>query len=393
MKRLRLSMMLLTLVPVGAEAFAQSTPVLSLPQPEATLRQGFTDIVGMRELSDGRLIVVDQIERSVSVISADLTTARVIGRNGSGPGEYLLPSSLLALGGDTSLVRDNPNSRFLLISPDGTVGDVRDLQGRPPRTKRLSSTDARASASDLRGNFYSQTQATATDSEGRLVVIDSAAILRWTTTSTDRDTVAFVPVRHLAGTQAASGMVVRLGGEPIALRAVPQWTVSIDGWVAIVNEDPYRVDLVSPDGIWRRGPPIEYEPLRVSEGHKQQWCVESERPSPVLRGTRGGTSTITNVRRECSPPSEWPDFLPPFLSGAVHFAADGDLWIERTVPAGQPPVFDVLDRTASVTHQVRLPAGRRLLGFGRDALYLVLRDDVDLEYVERYPVTAGMRRQ
>jgi hypothetical protein len=60
------------------------------------------------------------------------------------------------------------------------------------------------------------------------------------------------------------------------------------------------------------------------------------------------------------------------------------LWVRRTVPAGDPVYFDVIDRNGDVVERVRLPAGRRLIGFGADHVYTVFRDDLDLEYLERY---------
>jgi hypothetical protein len=74
------------------------------------------------------------------------------------------------------------------------------------------------------------------------------------------------------------------------------------------------------------------------------------------------------------------------LSEAATFASDGRLWVKRTVPAGEPTVFDVIDRSGRVVEQVMLPVGRRLVGFGARDVYLVFRDGVDLEYLERYPV-------
>jgi hypothetical protein len=65
-------------------------------------------------------------------------------------------------------------------------------------------------------------------------------------------------------------------------------------------------------------------------------------------------------------------------------APDGALWVERSVAAGAAPVLDVFDQEGRLVRQVTLPAGRRLVGFGRGVLYAVAADDDGLETLERY---------
>jgi hypothetical protein len=85
-------------------------------------------------------------------------------------------------------------------------------------------------------------------------------------------------------------------------------------------------------------------------------------------------------------PEEWPAQLPPFLTtGGFGFAPDGRLWVERTTPnADAQRQYDVLDEQGQLVQRVHAPPGRRLAGFGRRSIYLIRRDDLDLEYVERY---------
>jgi hypothetical protein len=68
------------------------------------------------------------------------------------------------------------------------------------------------------------------------------------------------------------------------------------------------------------------------------------------------------------------------------FSDDGRLWIQRTTRAGAPQTFDIFDSDGERIEQVILPQGRRLLGFGRGTVYAVIKDEFDLEYVERYRV-------
>jgi hypothetical protein len=219
--------------------------------------------------------------------------------------------------------------------------------------------------------------------------VDSAAIQRWRSNSAITDTVAFLPVRNPPGMAARPGnLLVHRGGKPVPFQTAPQWTVSSDGWLAIAYDEPYHVAMVSPDGTQRVGGMLDYEPLEISDEHKVEWCTEEERARPWLMGSRpGGPPSRVQVRRmPCIEPDSWPDVLPPFLGDALAFAPDGNLWIRRTVPAGAPIVFDVVDRNGQRIEQIQFPNGRRLVGFGSGSAYLVDKDDLDLEYLERYEI-------
>jgi len=95
---------------------------------------------------------------------------------------------------------------------------------------------------------------------------------------------------------------------------------------------------------------------------------------------------VGRARLPFNEPAEWPEFLPPYPNDAgIGFSGRGNLWIERSVPsADDGPLYDIIDRSGARIATVHLPIGRRLAGFGSDAVYLVRRDEVDLEYLERY---------
>ncbi len=63
---------------------------------------------------------------------------------------------------------------------------------------------------------------------------------------------------------------------------------------------------------------------------------------------------------------------------------EGAVWVQRHVPAGMPPLFDVFDGEARLKSRVTLPQGRELVGFGRGVVYAVRSDDYGLQWLERY---------
>lgn len=369
---------------IATPAAAQVTRVRQLSATDRQQGDGFTNIVGIRELHDKRVIVVDHLERSINILSADLTIADQIGRTGSGPGEYILPSKIIALAGDSSAVLDAPNNRFLVLMPDASIGGTLDLAGSRPGGPRVPLSLPAIRSSDQHGRFYAQASPVRDNASARSKT-DSAAILRWTPGFAKVDTITFIPVQIPPGTRVVGGITARIPGENVAFKSEPQWAVNRDGSIAILYDTPYRVDILGANGVRRRGQPINYEPVKLTEGHRREWCRQRERPSPWLAVDReSGEQRIVIRRTRCKPPSTWPVYLPPFVGLAIALAPDGSVWIQRTVPADEPATFDVIDSSARLIEKIRLPAHRRLVGFGDGVVYAAFRNEVDLEFLERY---------
>src|SRR5690349_6030873 len=98
-----------------------AAPERTLPSPEAEFTQPFTRLMGVRELSDGRLVVSDQTEKVIAIVDIAKQNMIKIGRVGQGPGEYLNPGAVIAWIGDTTLVSDDLGRKFVKVSPAGTI--------------------------------------------------------------------------------------------------------------------------------------------------------------------------------------------------------------------------------------------------------------------------------
>ncbi|MEX1183357.1 MAG: hypothetical protein WEF86_08980 [Gemmatimonadota bacterium] len=348
--------------------------------PQASFVEGFTTIVAVRELTDGRVVIVDSHERRIAILDSSLTQLRPVGRHGAGPGEFEIPMGLFALVGDSSAVYDPPNSRMLVITPAGETGGVLGTLGLPiGEPARLSGVHQPA-ATDGSGNFYAQSAAGVEDGG----TTRHGPLLRWNTSDPDPDTVALLPLPEQGRVISAPGaMVARLPMPLFQPRAV--WAVARDGRVAIVFPEPYHVEIVHPDGTRRRGTAIPVEPLKLTDEHKTEWRREVARTQLRVVVARGGGSAYRTISEdEVAEPPGWEPFLPPFLSDAAGFAGDGRLWVRRTTPPDRAATYDVFDANARLVEVVVLPPNRRLAGFGADAVYLVRRDDFDLEYLERW---------
>jgi hypothetical protein len=397
----RTEAVLLALILIVSPALAQSNPTYELLEPEAVFTYGFTSVAGIRELSDGRVILLDVGGENLVVIDSTWNTMGHIGREGGGPGEYRNPTKLFALPGDSSAALDEYFQRMLVITPDATPGDFISPVGLAGvahadyATVRTASTGVwlcDPDATDGRGYYYSLGLPIALDAAGELVLVDSAPVERWDSHSPTRDTVAFIPQEFPPGCRPLFSTVVCPvpRNEPIrAFRTTAQWAAGPDGRVAVVTPDPYHVTFFAFDGQVTVGPEIQYERIGVSTAHKEQWREQRQRRGLMLVVDEDGQSYTAPAP---SNPSrrriDWPDYLPPFLTSAVWFASNGILWVERTTNAGEPPSFDMIDDSAQVVARIALPSSRRLVGFGRGVLYLVRIDEVDLEYLERYRLPA-----
>lgn len=378
---------------VASPALAQNIPTRTLSKPDAEFTEPFTLIGGVRELKDGRLIVIDPRDKVVQAVDLKAGTATKLGREGSGPGEYSMPMRLLPLPNDTSAVVDMLNSRILLINPNATVGGFLDLntpsEGRAGGPMMMGAGN-QPSSSDARGRFYMQGPPFRMTETGP-VTSDSAPIIRWNRSSGKRDSLAWIKMPQ--GSSQISGgrgnMNVRIGGGP-PFAGADAFAVSPDGRVAVVHHEPYSVDFVNEAGQRTRGQPIRYEKVRVTEGHKAEWrerAKSSTRISMTVDNT-GRRSATMGPAGTVSDPETWGgDFMPPFLSGTQNvamFSNDGFLWVQRTGPAGQPPTFDVIDRAGNLVRKVVLPKRSRLVGFGNGAVYTARLDEDDLQYLQKH---------
>ena len=385
--------LLVTAVP----AFAQNVPTRTLSKADAEFPEPFTQVTGVRELKDGRVIVIDPRDKTVQALDLKAGTAVKLGREGSGPGEYGMPFRLLPLPNDTSAVVDMLNNRMLLINPDAKVGGFVDLNVPAPAGRgdgrgggMMMIGGQMPTSSDAKGRMYMQGMPFRMTETGP-VTADSVPMVRWDRASGKRDTLAWQRVPQ-GSTQVSSrggrgNMSFRVGaGAPFTGTDI--MAVAPDGRVAIAHHDPYSVDFVNEAGQRTRGQPIKYDKIKVSEGHKQEWRERQKSATTMMiSNDNGRRSASVGGNPNVQDPENWGDeYMPPFLQNqnTVQFSNDGYLWVQRTGPAGQPPTYDVIDRAGNLVQKVVLPKKARLLGFGNGAIYVARVDDDDLQYIQKY---------
>ncbi len=368
--------------PAAAQS-AEAAPT-GLPGPPHAFPEPFSRLAGVRELSDGRVIVTDQLEKAVRVLDFTAGAAQEIGRVGSGPGEYQVPGRLLPLPGDSTLLVDFGNMRLTVIGPDGRLHRSTSMQQGSAASGALLLV--MPSAADARGRLYFDMLGSF--SVGPEGPPDSAAIARWRLDDDVVDTVAMLPRPEMQSIQAGSQGTFRfVGGALGPFSARPGWSAAPDGSVAVVWPDDYRVDWIRADGRRVSGRPTPYEPVPVTDEDEEQWANQMAGGRVmVMSGSEGGRTI--NMPRPDPDEMEWPRSKPPFQSRGVHATPAGTLWVQRFAAGGAPETYDVFSSTSERIGRVILPDGRTLLGFGGRSVYLFRTDADDLQWLERYPLPA-----
>jgi hypothetical protein len=93
---------------------------LQLPPASAEPGEEFTNILSVRELSDGRVLIADGREGRVVLVDLKTGVVQQVGRKGQGPNEYGNAGPLIPLAGDSSLMVDYMSRRWLRFSGRGS---------------------------------------------------------------------------------------------------------------------------------------------------------------------------------------------------------------------------------------------------------------------------------
>jgi hypothetical protein len=363
-------------------ALLQAAPAvheIRLSAPDARLAHDFTQIRGLRELADGRLLVSDRLEPAVYVV--DLRAGRVtrVGREGAGPEEYRMPSTLLPLPGDSTLLADEGNSRFMILGPDLKVHRSLSTQ----RPGMVYTPWPRAV--DRQGRLYFQVPAWAAGPAG--FADESVHVARMDLKSGKVDTLARV--------RRPTEPRVKYGLPYVAFDRQDIWQASADGRIALVRSSDYHVEWLEPGGRMTRGPAVGFSVVPVTERDKVDY-MRTFLENTSMGGRGNGSANPTGLSKvpdemlapervkEMAAQNPFAKTKPPFTDVMPRMGPDQSLWVERSLPAGAPRMFDVFDASGRPSLRVHLPPGRRLVSVGRAGIYLAAVNADGLETLERY---------
>ena len=383
-KRNALALTSLGLLVLAAGSLDAQVPSLSLSQPDSKFPEAFSLIMGLREMPDGRVMIADPL--SQTLVLADMTsgTADTLGGVGGGPGEYRQPDGLLPLPGDSTLLIDLGNARLTVVAPDGSFAETMTMaQAGPGGRPQI----ILPSGVDSQGRIYFQPFGGGAG--GRIP--DSATVVRLDRATGAIDTIARVGRPELKRKTSGDS-----GNQQVAIRVVPlspqdAWAVGPDGRIAAARAADYHVEWIDAGGRVVRGAAVSYKPVPIKQADREEWAAQAganglrievsiqngERQMAFSRGGGSGRQPDTDGL-------DWPEVKPAFVAQGVWVTPEGDAWVQRSVPAGEPAVIDVFGPDANLKRQVVLPAGRQIVGFGRGAVYLIETDEFGLQWLERH---------
>ena len=264
----------LTIVAVWPLALAAQQP-RTLPAPDKTFEEPFSQVGALRELANGRVYIADPRDKTLALVDLSAGSATKVGREGSGPAEYGMPMRLFTAPGDTTLLFDPLNQRYLVIAPDGKPTSTFRVETAAPAGRsdgpRLTIGLTMPRAADARGRLYFESPGFSQSPDGAPRAADSAAITRYDRASKQMDTLTWVklPKNNTQVTGGGGNVRMMVGGSN-PLTARDEWAVFPDGRVAVVRTADYHVDWILPNGTRQSSPAIRFTRIRVTEADKRE---------------------------------------------------------------------------------------------------------------------------
>jgi hypothetical protein len=416
-------------------------PIRPLGAVKATARETFTILTQLRPLSDGRVLVNDPAGRRVLLYDEGLANFTVVADSTSATSNAYSGrfAGLIGYKADSTLFVDPQSLSMLVLDPTGKVGRVMSVpsaQDAPAFAGMMGGT-----AVDANGRLvyrasprfeFRRGPGAAGGPPGIPDMPDSAAIFRIDLATRQIDTVGYIKIPKLKMnmSQDENGRV-RMTSEVNPLPQVDDWAVLSDGSVALVRGRDYHVDWVNPDGTRSSSPKIPFEWRRLTDEDKVAFIdsVKAARErmganAPMVMGPGVGATVIaggpppgaagaeqrmvitmgaagaaaggpppaggaqrgaagspgpnfTAAQVNFIPPSELPDYQPPFLANSTRADAQGNIWI-RTIPTKAikgGPVYDVVNRKGELVERVQVPEGRTIVAFAPNGdVYMTFRE-------------------
>jgi hypothetical protein len=359
----------------------QEPATVRLTRPLAEFPDTFDQLNSVMELRDGRVLATDFAGPTVQLVDFARGSRSTLGRKGAGPNEYMMPDRPLLSAGDTILVADVGQSRFLRVTPDGRVAGSFAFPAAAAMSGQFHGADRQGRLYYL-GSRYGEErgvgQRRAKSADDMFAgVSDSAPLLRWDRARDRIDTLARLHLAPLAkpGSGGAAGHQIIMS-RPQPFGAEDDWAVLPDGRVAILRVADYHVDWIAPDGrrtataanAFRREPVTRADKDRILK--------------PVQAMLSGGAKFTVAAPKESD--FVWPDAKPPFVAHFTLVTPEGRIWVQRSVAEGAEPLYDELDERGRVVRRYVLPKDAKVVGFGKGTVYVTHADEDDLLHLQRF---------
>jgi hypothetical protein len=307
-----------------------------------------------------------------------------ISRSGSGPGEYKGPDLLYGLPAGGVLLVDLGNARLSFFDGALKYKESAPIMRGDPQS---GMTSVMPDAVDTQGRIYFRSMMRRPDGARG----DSGAVIRWDKAAAKFDTVAKTRLGEVKVSSSGGANQRNVSMRPVPYSPEDVWSAALDGRIAMVRAADYHLEWIPSGGAVVRGPPNSVKPVPVRDAEKREFAADMRNGVSMQVSMQDGKMTTRMGRGgpagadgDKIPDLEWPASKPAFR--AVRVAPNGDAWVERSVAANAAREYDVFGADAKMKSRVILPAGRRLVGFGKGVVYLREVTADELSYLERYKV-------
>ncbi|MBL0938707.1 MAG: hypothetical protein IBJ03_07420 [Gemmatimonadaceae bacterium] len=375
--RSALGILLASQMLVSQVAAAQSTPVpeVEAAKPNATL-SGFDQVRNVRELGDGRLLLVD----GARLVVADLATKKSEERSLLLDGPEVRALVGLWRWVDDSLVTLDPVAgRMLVLDKTGAMARVVPIRGSV-----RSNVRAVVSPELAFGTLIQQRPPMAPNSATpppRMPV----PVVRLRLASASFDTaVQIMPAPAPRAPLMNPGGAYTVYASPVGILPVDAWAPLSDGTIMVLRAASYRVDLVGTDGTRASVGPVPYNAVPVTDDDRKRIMDDMRRSTELALRNNPRRTSISTINIE--EPKTWPATHPPFRSDATPVVDPIDrVWLSvRCEKSARDTCFDVIDRDGQRLSRVRFPGRTAIVGFGAVSIYTVDLQKPDKPVIQRH---------
>ncbi|MEQ9400208.1 MAG: hypothetical protein RJQ04_13685 [Longimicrobiales bacterium] len=327
----------------------------------------FDRIVDGAILPDGSIVIADIGSSEIVGIAPDGSAPVVLAGSGQGPGEVRFPIGVHALGGDSVLVEDDGNGKFLVLR-GRDVAQVVSVAGDPQLARGL-----RAHAMDGSGNLLMTTSSYMSDAGTGWI---PGAMVRFDPADRAADTVAtfdmafsrprdgpqnpFAPFGHVSASSA--GFVVGRSDRPELLWRHPDGT-------------PARIVRWNPTRVFPDESDLERVEARLRE--------DLPRVNPGMPASRLEEFIQEQIAQLQVVPDEP---LPLFVELMDH--GDAGVWLRAYEPAGDffggGSGYRVVSPDGRSIRSLSFSTPTRVLDVAFGRLLGVFQDDLDVQHVVVY---------
>jgi hypothetical protein len=347
-------------------------PGLSIGTLEGDADYQLYRVNGACVLSDGGIAVGNDGSSELRIYDREGAFRVSLGAEGEGPGEFRSLRLVGRYGGDTLVIVDSRLRRISLFHPDaGLLGSAAVAEELAPvRTAEGMLGDGSLVLSGIRfGEEPPADGPVRIPQSYRLARIDGSLAADFGELP-GRE--AFQQVQGAGGELVVSISLMPLGKQPAAAASSDR--------VFLGSSDRYEILAYDASARLQRIIRVD-QPMVALEASDWNWLMADEigdDPDPIR------AAEIRQRYRELPVPETLPAYL------GFRTDARGYLWVEEARrPGDDTPLWTVFNREGTPLARVTLPDRTRILEIGEDYVLAVRTDELEVEYVELYPLHRG----